>query len=110
MRRVVPLGPFRCLPQEFFYDLDGVKLGQNPFASICSVIRQMSLTVSKCRNNSVAKAPADKVKKYPSLVTRLYFVVGRGGAYWSYQRSAVARRGRRKVSAAIRSSAREGCA
>jgi hypothetical protein len=83
VRRVVPLRPFHCLPQEFFYDLDGVKLGQNPFASICSVIRQMSLTVSKCEQ-FVAQAPADKVKKYPAG-DGLYFVVGRGRAYWSYQ-------------------------
>lgn len=43
----------------------------------------MSLTVSKCEQ-FVAQAPADKVKKYPAG-DGLYFVVGRGRAYWSYQ-------------------------
>ena len=43
----------------------------------------MSLTVSKCEQ-FVAEAPADKVKKHPAG-DGLYFVVGRGRAYWSYQ-------------------------
>lgn len=43
----------------------------------------MGLTVSKCEN-FVAQAPADKVKKHPAG-EGLYFVVGRGRAYWSYQ-------------------------
>jgi integrase len=43
----------------------------------------MGLTVSKCEK-FVAEAPADKVKKHPAG-DGLYFVVGRGRAYWSYQ-------------------------
>jgi integrase len=43
----------------------------------------MGLTVSKCEI-FVAQAPADKVKKHPAG-DGLYFVVGRGRAYWSYQ-------------------------
>src|SRR5580692_11095653 len=43
----------------------------------------MSFTVSKCQQ-FVAEAPADKVKKHPAG-DGLYFVVGRGRAYWSYQ-------------------------
>ena len=49
--------------------------------------------------------PADKVKKYP-VGDGLYFVVGCDAAHTGPISSAVARRGRRKVSAAIRSSAR----
>ncbi len=43
----------------------------------------MGLTVSKCEN-FVAQAPSDRVKKHPAG-EGLYFVVGRGRAYWSYQ-------------------------
>jgi integrase len=43
----------------------------------------MGLTVSKCEQ-FVAESPTDKVKKHPAG-DGLYFVVGRGRAYWSYQ-------------------------
>ena len=63
----------------------------------------MSLTVSKCEQ-FVAEAPADKVKKHPAG-DGLYFSSA-AAAHTGPISSAVARRGRRKVSAAIRSSAR----
>ena len=43
----------------------------------------MGLTVSQCEK-LLAQAPAEKVKKHPAG-DGLYFVVGRGRAYWSYQ-------------------------
>ena len=43
----------------------------------------MGLTVSQCEK-LLAQAPAEKVKKHPAG-DGLYFVLGRGRAYWSYQ-------------------------
>ena len=43
----------------------------------------MGLTVSQCEK-LLAEAPAERVKKHPAG-EGLYFVVGRGRAYWSYQ-------------------------